>query len=393
MDKMTSGEIAKKAGISQKAVRIYDEKGLLKPVDYSESNYRLYDEQSLLILEKIIALKHIGFSLEQIREHLEHAENDNVLETLQSQIEMMERKRYELEKAVKCMKAVIARSNGQPDWDDVAEIIQKMEVDQSSDEGHFHALKHNADGLDWYVKLYHSLKIKEGETVLDLGCGFGKLWRHSWKQIPENVSIDGYDLRGSWADDLEKFIDENRGTLADGTGAVLHWGDVEQEATWKEIEENKPYSMVVAHYLLNTLKDVEGFVSRVSRVLKSGGMFSVNNLGMTGEQAFWRRVFDEAGLDESFVRELNTDKQKHHDEFQELLNQYFDRVVYITIPSPMAYDTAEEVFERAVGHNQHVEKYLTEKKDLLLKYFDDMIKKNGKIIVESEGGFWHCYKA
>ena len=67
MDKMTSGEIAKKAGISQKAVRIYDEKGLLKPVDYSESNYRLYDEQSLLILEKIIALKHIGFSLEQIR--------------------------------------------------------------------------------------------------------------------------------------------------------------------------------------------------------------------------------------------------------------------------------------------------------------------------------------
>lgn len=56
MDKMTSGEIAKKAGISQKAVRIYDEKGLLKPVDYSKGNYRLYDEQSLLILEKIIAL-------------------------------------------------------------------------------------------------------------------------------------------------------------------------------------------------------------------------------------------------------------------------------------------------------------------------------------------------
>ena len=34
--KMTSGEIAKKAGVSQKAVRLYDEKGLLKPSDYSE---------------------------------------------------------------------------------------------------------------------------------------------------------------------------------------------------------------------------------------------------------------------------------------------------------------------------------------------------------------------
>ena len=52
-DKMTSGEIAKKAGVSQKAVRLYDEKGLLKPSDYSEGNYRLYDKAALEVLEKI----------------------------------------------------------------------------------------------------------------------------------------------------------------------------------------------------------------------------------------------------------------------------------------------------------------------------------------------------
>ena len=63
---MTSGEIAKKVGISQKAVRLYDEKGLLKPSDYSEGNYRLYDKEAILVLEKIIALKHIGFTLEEI---------------------------------------------------------------------------------------------------------------------------------------------------------------------------------------------------------------------------------------------------------------------------------------------------------------------------------------
>ena len=46
--KMTSGEIAKKVGISQKAVRLYDEKGLLKPSDYSEGNYRLYDKEAFV---------------------------------------------------------------------------------------------------------------------------------------------------------------------------------------------------------------------------------------------------------------------------------------------------------------------------------------------------------
>ena len=52
-EKMTSGEIAKQAGVSPKALRIYDEKGLLKPVDISEGNYKLYDKSSLIILEKM----------------------------------------------------------------------------------------------------------------------------------------------------------------------------------------------------------------------------------------------------------------------------------------------------------------------------------------------------
>ena len=60
--RMTSGEIAKKTGVSQKTVRLYDEKGLLKPNGYSEGNYRLYDRSALAVLEKIIALKQIGFS-------------------------------------------------------------------------------------------------------------------------------------------------------------------------------------------------------------------------------------------------------------------------------------------------------------------------------------------
>jgi len=76
--KMTSGEIAKKAGISQKTVRLYDEKGLLKPSDYSEGNYRLYDKEALFVLEKIMALKQVGFSLEEIRDHLAQDEDKDI---------------------------------------------------------------------------------------------------------------------------------------------------------------------------------------------------------------------------------------------------------------------------------------------------------------------------
>ena len=67
--RMTSGEIAKRTGVSRKTVRLYDEKGLLKPSGYSEGNYRLYDRSALVVLEKIIALKQIGFSLEEIHDN------------------------------------------------------------------------------------------------------------------------------------------------------------------------------------------------------------------------------------------------------------------------------------------------------------------------------------
>ena len=50
-------------------------------------------------------------------------------------------------------------------------------------------------------------QVEEGERVLDLGCGYAKVWRNNWEDIPKNVHIDAYDVRGSWADDFEKYVD------------------------------------------------------------------------------------------------------------------------------------------------------------------------------------------
>ena len=148
--KMTSGEIAKKVGISQKAIRLYDEKGLLKPTDYSEGNYRLYDKESILVLEKIIALKHIGFTLEEIYDNLVVGKNMDIVESLNQQLEIMEQKKAEIQKTIDCIKGILARTDGQPDWSDVAEIARNIRQDQDADDFHFYALKHTAIDRDWY---------------------------------------------------------------------------------------------------------------------------------------------------------------------------------------------------------------------------------------------------
>ena len=62
------GEFAKKARVSVKTLRYYDECGLLKPAWKDRfSGYRHYHLNQLEDLNRILALKELGFSLDQIR--------------------------------------------------------------------------------------------------------------------------------------------------------------------------------------------------------------------------------------------------------------------------------------------------------------------------------------
>jgi len=53
--------------VSIKALRLYDQKGLLKPAHVdTETNYRYYKVEQLSQLHRLLALKAMGFSLEQV---------------------------------------------------------------------------------------------------------------------------------------------------------------------------------------------------------------------------------------------------------------------------------------------------------------------------------------
>lgn len=392
-NKMTSGEIAKKAGISQKAVRLYDEKGLLKPADYSEGNYRLYDNESLLVLEKIIALKQIGFSLEEIRDSLVGSKNTNILETLQEQINMMEAKRYELEKAITRMKAVIARSNGEPDWDDVAEVLKSMQQDQDRDAGHFFALDHTKGELDWYVKIYNSLNVKEGEKILDLGCGYAKAWRNNWKDIPENVNIYGYDLAGSWADDFAKFVEDNKGDLADGTSIDVFFEDVDEDSTWEHIRKDEKYSMIIAHYIYDVLKDGETFLANAAAVLADDGVMSLNAFGTVPKAhlEYWIDMFDEFGIDSTPFKEELDGYYAEKDRCLAILKKYFSKIDTVVLPSPFTFDNVEDVLKDIAPCLKGHASFLEANKSRIMKCIEDKLKE-GDMIIPHDGSFWRLGK-
>lgn len=67
---MTVGEAAKKMGVTVRTLQYYDEEGLLSPSSESEGGRRLYNDKDVIHLYQILALKHLGFSLEDIKKRL-----------------------------------------------------------------------------------------------------------------------------------------------------------------------------------------------------------------------------------------------------------------------------------------------------------------------------------
>ncbi len=108
------GEFSKMAQVSVGTLRFYDQAGLLKPIKVDNfTSYRYYSASQLHRLHRILALKDLGLSLEQIQIMLEEnisseqirgmlrlrqAEINQQLETMQNQLTEVERHLKQIEK-------------------------------------------------------------------------------------------------------------------------------------------------------------------------------------------------------------------------------------------------------------------------------------------------------
>ena len=81
----TIGDLSKATSLTVKAIRLYDEKGLLPParVD-AATGYRYYDEASVERARAIVALRALDLTLEECREILDAGEDADALAILEN---------------------------------------------------------------------------------------------------------------------------------------------------------------------------------------------------------------------------------------------------------------------------------------------------------------------
>ena len=83
---MTVNEVSKLTGVNIRTLQYYDIIGLLKPIEYTESGYRLYDDTSLERLQQILLFKELEFPLKEIKKIID-APNFDRNKALEQQIE------------------------------------------------------------------------------------------------------------------------------------------------------------------------------------------------------------------------------------------------------------------------------------------------------------------
>ncbi|HLI68900.1 MAG TPA: MerR family transcriptional regulator [Ktedonobacteraceae bacterium] len=117
------GDFSKLSRVSIKALRYYDETGLLKPISIDASTgYRYYEASQVSRLNRILALKDLGLSLEQIGQVLKENVSSEQLHG------MLRLKRAELQQHITVEQERLARIEARLSAIDMEDVMSNYDV-------------------------------------------------------------------------------------------------------------------------------------------------------------------------------------------------------------------------------------------------------------------------
>lgn len=119
------GEVSRLCKISKKALRFYDELGIMSPDKVTENNYRYYSAQTLLLVPVVKYFKQMGFKLNEMKQFLEGSSYNNIAHAFSEKIEELEWEERQLNMKKSSVK----------DWYDLireAEMVLDNNVEEAS---------------------------------------------------------------------------------------------------------------------------------------------------------------------------------------------------------------------------------------------------------------------
>lgn len=104
---LTISEFGEKTGLSIKALRIYEERGILAPHTRSESRYRVYTTEQISVAKRIVQYKHLGFTLEQIKALLRETNDQSLQDLLETRLHESRLNVSQIHQQIKSLESIL----------------------------------------------------------------------------------------------------------------------------------------------------------------------------------------------------------------------------------------------------------------------------------------------
>lgn len=422
----TSGEFARKANVTLRTIRYYDKQGILKPSKIGENGYRYYTDGDFAKLQKILSLKYLGFSLEEIMTiTINDQDKDFVRQSLKLQLGLIRKKIEHLNIIEQSLKDTAEKmeQDHEVDWKEIVKLLhvtnrEHVLVDQYKNASNLDVRiqlhkDYSVNEIRWFPWIYQQLNVKNGMKVLELGCGTGGLWTENMKKIPEEVEIYLSDQSAGMVEDAKNNIQRAQKELGHKMEETV-WDYIGQvkmavKATWdteeqkeKEIRsrtqfhfkafdcekipyKDKSFDLVVANHVLFYIEDRQKVYEEINRVLKPGGIFVCSTYGKGHMKEITQLVQD-------FDADIVLSEKNLYDVFglengKEELETFFSKVEQRLYEDYLLVDKAEPIVDYILSchgnQHEHLSRRYLEFKD----YVRQKLKKEPFRITKMAGIF------
>lgn len=384
----TVGKFARKAGVTVRTIQYYDERGLLKPSEYSQSGYRLYSEQDFAKLQKILTLKYLGFSLEQIEDEImKDSSESNLKESLSVQKKILKEKLSHMAQVIKSIEETekMLEKNSPLEWDSFVNIIKAINNENALLEQYKNSLnlkarisihdRYSTNKYGWHRWLFDKIDIPQGSKVLEIGCGDGSLWSKNTDRIPNGCQLYLTDASKGMLEDSRRNLKEVKGKF------LFEVANAEQLPY-----EDSTFDVVIANHVLFYVKDIKKAFLEVKRVLKKGGRLYASTIGEDHmiELSNLASEFD----NRVFFTQTNPAHQFGLENGKEQLEEWFNEVKLFIYEDSLLVNEVEPLIDYIYSTHGNVQYLLKNKKEELTLFLRNKLSFGGDIYIRKSSGLF-----
>ena len=380
MNYYTTGQFAKLANVSQRTIRYYDKIGLLKPSCILKNGYRQYSEKDFIRLQKIITLRNLDFSIEDIFSMM--SSEETLKDSLQLQSSLVQAKINNLQNLKEALDiAASSIEKNAFDWSNLISLVQ-MSQDNSSIINQYMTSKnldvrialhekYSQNPMGWFPWLYSQIDFQGVNRLLEIGCGSGELWK--------NNTLNLRNREFFLSDSSEGMVSEVRKKYGSAFNCIV--------ADCEKIPFKDAYfDCVIANHVLFYLQNLHQGITEICRVLKPDGVLYCSTYGSN-------HMKEITALVQAFDSKITLSQTNLYEVFglengKDILNPYFSSVEVSYYPDELIVDEAQPLVDYIMSCHGNQSEIIGPR----LIEFKEFIQKQLPLHITKEAGVFICKK-